>query len=167
MQSTWNLHGRRRLSDAIRNGEPLADVYNDLGADYEFSNEARAAFCGAVSFGLLTLHKLKAAGFKFRGDSFVERDADGAALEFNGLLGRGAWPAINSKLSALVGALEACRGYMEVADAPPAPAAVPEPEPLPVRIVAMPERITDTRIERDAAGNIAASSQIERDALPA
>jgi hypothetical protein len=167
MRSTWDLHGRRRLADAIRNGEPIADVYNDLAVDYEFSHEARSAFHGAISFGLLTLNKLKAAGFKFRGDSIVERDADGAALELNGLLGRGAWPAINDKLACLVGALEAVRGYLEVEDAAPAPAAVPEPEPLPVRIVAMPERITDTRIERDAAGNISASSQIERDALPA
>lgn len=86
MQSTWNLHGRRRLAEAIANGEPLVDVYNDLGADYEFSHEARAAFHGAVSCGLQTLDKLRAAGFNFRGDSIVERNADGAALEFNGLL---------------------------------------------------------------------------------
>jgi hypothetical protein len=163
MQSTtWDLHGRRRLAAAIRNGEPLAAVYNDLAVDYEFSHEARSAFCGAVSFGLLTLQKLRSAGFKFRGDTFVERDADGAALEFNGLLGRGAWPKINDKLACLVGALEAVRNYLQVEDG--APAAVPEPEPLPVRIVAMPDRRTETKIERDAKGNIAASLQIERDA---
>jgi hypothetical protein len=165
MQSTtWDVHGRRRLADAIRNGEPLAAVYNDLAVDYEFSHEARSAFCGAVSFGLLTLQKLRSAGFKFRGDTFVERDADGAALEFNGLLGRNAWRAINDKLACLVGALEAVRGYLQVEDGAPAPAAVPEPEPLPVRIVAMPDRLTETKIERDEKGNIAASLQIERDA---
>ena len=69
---------------------------------------------------------------------------------------------------ALLSALEGCRRWLVVRqpDPPPAPVKAPEPAPLKVQIVGMPDRLTSTEIARDAAGNIASSAQIERDAVP-
>ena len=87
---------------------------------------------------------------------------------------------VDALLQTLAGFLENARAYLPVDrlelprtwledPAPAAPAPVPEPAPEPpqvlkVEIVALPERLTQSVIERDADGNIKQTMQIERDA---
>ena len=165
MQSTtWDVHGRRRLADAIRNGEPLAAVYNDLAVElWVFPRSpvrilrrslVRPAHTPEAAVGWLQVprrHLCRARRRRRRPG--IQRPARQKRL------------ACNQRQAGVPGRRAGSRpGYLQVEDGAPAPAAVPEPEPLPVRIVAMPDRLTETKIERDEKGNIAASLQIERDA---
>jgi hypothetical protein len=160
----WTHYGRRRLADAITNGEPLPDAFNELGHQIA-STAGLSAFVGFLAASLETLDRLRAAGFKFSGDPILTRTGQAAALELTGDIERRDWAALEGKCCLLITALEACRDWLAVQQpVPPKRAAVAEPAPVPVRIVGMPERVTETLIERDAKGNIAASTQIERDA---
>ncbi len=164
MSEHWTNYGRRRLADAITNGEPLPDAFNELGHQIA-STAGLSAFVGFLAASLETLDKLRSAGFKFSGDPILTRTGQAAALELTGDIERRDWAALEAKCSLLITALEVCRDWLAVQQpVPPAKrAALADPLPIPVHIVSMPERVTETQIERDAKGNISASTQIERD----
>lgn len=158
MNNYWTDYGRRRFADAIAKDEPLEDVGNELARQLA-SSAGKDAFGGFVSAGLETLDKLRAAGFKFSGDQILTQTGQAASLELIGIFERQEWATLNNKISMLISVLEGCRRWLFVQQVP----AVSAP-PLAVHIVAMPDRVTETQIERNDTGEIVASLQVERDA---
>lgn len=127
---------------------------------------------GAVSYLMLVYGSLERAGLV---PQYADEDLNrfmhaggavmAAAFTQRYALKDGPW--ISSRLSAMVGIVNEHRAKLNFVapvvakQAPPAPAA-----PIEVRVVGMPERVTESSVTYDAEGNIKSTKQTEKDADP-
>jgi len=155
--------GYRRFIEAHRRGEDLVKLLNDLLATRHQGGGAEV-LSGALSALMASYDALVAAGCRIhcanddRVDALLAGPPTARAVALSLALNAADGAAASQLLSGIVQAVQALRGYVDWRDAP-------DPQPLAVRVVGMPDRITRTRIERDDAGRIATTQHIEFDAL--
>jgi hypothetical protein len=143
-------------SNAIANGT-LETKLNDIGNHEGSMSEV---YGGAVSCLLTCYRALLAAGFTVESDDpaldeFLKADVASQIISIKRFLSVGD----GKKLSAMVGIVHGCRMFIGFKAPQPATTA-----PTQVQVVAMPERVTSTEVERDQDGNITAARQVARDA---
>lgn len=143
-------------SNAILTGN-LEKKLNDISHHEGSMSEV---YGGAVSALLTCYRALLAAGFTVESDDpaldeFLKADAASQIISIKRFIAAGD----GKKLSAMVGIVHGCRGIISFKAPQPATTA----PPTQVQVVAMPERVTTTEVERDAQGNILAARQVERD----
>ena len=158
--------GYRAMVETIASGRSIHDMLNAI-----LANERGHLYVGSMTCVLHSFLALRRAGFGFRHadprlDKCFTADEASMLIEMNRLNTVGTlkfWGAVASAVSS-------CREFLsfkEPPQAPQAPIAVQlvnwPAEPTQVQVVAMPERITSTEVERDQDGNITAARQVERD----
>ena len=158
MNATYQF-GRDRFLEAVRTGEWLPDVLNELarGGHMMLAGGFRAAWD--------LLERARQCGFRFSSQTPAYKEIF-AAPYYRGLtLLSDAQLAPDSArrdayASALVDALGAIRPYLRYArnDAP-----TTKPEPLEIKIVGLPDRLTTSDVVRDQDGNITKTVQHEFD----
>lgn len=142
-------------SNAILTGN-LEKKLNDISHHEGSMSEV---YGGAISCLLTCYRALLAAGFTVESDDpgldeFLKADVASQIISIRRFISAGD----GKKLSAMVGVVHGMRFLISFKAPQPATTA-----PTQVQVVAMPERVTSTEVERDAQGNITAARQVERD----
>lgn len=159
----WTKHmtpfqtGYLATCHAIANGT-LETKLNDISHN---EGSVSDTYGGAISCVLSVYRDLLKAGITVESDdkqidAFLKADPATQIIQIRRFLSAGDGKA----LSALAGVVHSCRMFVTFREKQIAPTG-----PTQVQVVAMPERVTSTEVERDAQGNIAAARQVERDAV--
>jgi hypothetical protein len=160
MNSVYQF-GRNRFIEAVRTGERLPDVLNELlrGGELMLAGGFRAAWD--------LLEKARQSGIRFSSQTPLYRELFGAPY-YRGLTllsdaQQASDPARrDAYASALVHSIRAIRPYLRFGgrNGP-----TTKPEPLEIKIVGLPDRVTTSEVVRDSAGNITQTVQHEFDEL--
>lgn len=167
-------HGRNIGFTALKSGDfaPLRSIVADtLADDSRKSAAATAALFGALHFFGQVLDSAKAVGVRF-----AVEPVDCSRLAYAAMSDLAEYDDLSVRIINDIVALRRDAPNLSI-DWPspaaeqinPEPIAVrvveqPDSGPTEVRVVAMPPRHTETAIERDKAGNIVATKQVEVDA---
>lgn len=134
------------------------------------TNQTMAVLSGAVSCLMLVYGCIERAGLvpKYEDDElnrFMHSGGDTMAAAFTQKFHISDEPWLSSRLSAMVSVVTAHRDKLNFIS-PVAAKRKPTAPPIPVevRVVGMPDRVTETSVEYDADGNIKSSKQTEKDA---
>lgn len=163
MQAT----GAAAFSDTLTSGGCVAKLLNDLSRNQ--TAQTAGIYSGAVSCLLGTYLAVRDAGYKCKStdpeiDAFLQSPGSVMAAALTQKFAQadgGEWLSV--RLSALVAEVVSRREKISRA---PAAAAPPAPEPLAVRVVGMPDRVTETSVKYDGSGNIKSTVQTESDVAP-
>lgn len=174
-ETTWMQYGRRQMIDAYQADQDVIRMANDLAKTTNIQ-AGRDAFQGALLAAIELLTKAAKAGCCTFGASNAASedlarrigagDASGIWLRYLALLKDGGSDESDTMRSAIFDALDKMRrsGKVRFSVVEVKREAGAETVPMKVEIVGMPERITTSDIERDSAGNIKATAQVEKDA---
>jgi hypothetical protein len=161
-----NALGYRRFIEAIRSGEDLYKILTQLSAT-RTTQVGGELFAGAIACLLDTYHSLCEASYKPTNEDrelqeFLVGGRARVAVDISRGLNGGDLHQLAKRLSALVDVVSALRGKLTWRQ--PEPALPAKPEPLDVRVVAMPDRVTSTTIHRAAESmEVTGSTQIQVD----
>ena len=152
--------GRDRFLEAVRTGEWLPDVLNELarGGHMMLAGGFRAAWD--------LLERARQCGFRFSSQTPAYKEILAAPYCRGLTLLSDAQLAPDSArrdayASALVDALGAIRPYLRFVRNESEPTT--KPEPLEIKIIGLPDRLTTSDVVRDQAGNITKTVQHEFD----
>jgi hypothetical protein len=160
--------GERALRDTLSSGGDVAKLMTDL-----YRNQTAGTsdlFSGCASSLLQVYVAVRDADLA---PHYDDADLDGflhspeavmAATLTQKLAQADAGPWLSSRLTAITAAVVAVREKLTF-HTPLAIAPAP-PEPIAVRVVGMPDRVTESSVKYDADGNIKSTTQTERDAAP-
>jgi hypothetical protein len=160
--------GALALRDTIRSGGDIARLLNSLHSDA--TQETTAILTGSVSYLLTTYLKLRDANLAPRFvdeelDQFMQAPATAMAATLTQKMSRRGTEAwVSSRLTAMVHTVNLHREKLTFPE--PVAIAPAPPEPIAVRVVGMPDRVTESSVKYDADGNIKSTTQTERDAAP-
>jgi hypothetical protein len=155
--------GARALCDTLKSGGDVAKLMNDLYRNQTVGTSD--IFSGCASSLLRVYVAVRDADLAPHHD---DADLDGflhsphtvmAATLTQKFSQADAGPWLSARLTAMTATVVAARDKLTFHD--PAP-----PEPIAVRVVGMPERITEAAVKYDAAGNITSTTTTERDTVP-
>ena len=155
--------GAARLIGQLNARQPVMDVFREFQKDLNGPNAA--LFTGAVSKALTLLSVAQGNGAGLGSpeklvDAIVKSPGYALCIEMNRALANNDFNVISQVLRAVAAGLDALAlHHPEMLRQPVAKTAT-----LDVRVVGLPERRTETEIERDAVGDIVSTVQIERDA---
>lgn len=167
MSTSMRTTGETAFRDTLKNGGCLAALLNELARNQ--TQQTQDIFAGAVSDLLATYVAVRSAGLAPQSadseiDAFLQSPASVMAAQLTQKLSKADHsPWANSCLSAMVSAVSTHRDKITW----PAPTAVAPaaPEPIAVRVVGMPDRVTETAVTYDTkTGDIKSTTQTERDA---
>ena len=156
--------GYRAFVETLMTGGDIAALLNEQAQRGKAGNDS---FIGAVSALGKIFIQVREAGHALPifEDTAVRNFVSLGQASLSDLLNfhtQSRSPKLSAVLSAMVLAVHTHRAAVTVA-APQPPA---QPDPLPVKIVSMPDRVRESTIERDKNGNIDKATQIERDVTP-
>lgn len=161
--------GADRLIEVINKGKPAVDCFAELLPEMLTPNFEY--FSGAVSRGVQLLQTAKTNGVTVKAkDPLMQRVLDMGGAEMSIALNK----AANGRdLMRLVDMLRIIGGAIDMIakkdsrllNAAPQRTAASEGQPLKIEIVSQPARVTTTKIERNPAGEITSSFQLEEDTL--
>jgi len=168
--------GGRRLIEQIEQRRPVLEVFRDLLPN-AFDSSGAPTFSGAVSMALRLLDNAKRNRVSFRSANKGAAAVIGAptsqtAIDLNRATAQRDYFAIVGTLTAIAAALDSVASKnMDMLNnrrAPDHPAGRREKqamtsEPIKVEVITMPARVTDVRVERNAAGDIVSTSHLEQD----
>jgi hypothetical protein len=152
--------GAERLREELKAGRPTLPVLRDLLKDYGTSNIA--VFSGALSEAITLIGDAQAKGLKL---SIGGRPIGGAAaicVELNRSMQQKDFMLLCEQVKIVAGGVDAIRGRINWSRT--ANTAENATAPVRVEVVSLPTRKTTSEVYRDLAGNIVASTQVERDA---
>lgn len=166
MANNMQSVGWQALSDTLKNRGDIAGLINGMFATKTPATTDIVA--GSITCLLTIYVAVRDAGHTLRFkdadlDEFMQSPGSVMAAAITLRSGRrdgGAW--LSSRLSAITHVVNLHREKMTFNE--PVATAAAVPEPLTVRVVGMPDRVTETNVTYDAKGNIASTSQTERDA---
>lgn len=153
--------GAARLVAQVRGRQPAMNVFRELFKDVD--TPTAAIFSGAVGQALDMLTTARNKGARLSSpDPFVDvvlkLPGLHLAIELNRMFAKGEFTRISHVLRAVAGGLDAlARSNPEMLEQADTQA------PLDVRVVGLPDRVTETSVGRNAAGEITRSTQIETD----
>ncbi len=156
--------GAARLMGQLNARQPVMDVFREFQKDLNGPNAA--LFTGAVGKALTMLSVAQGNGAGLGSpeklvDVIIKCPGYVLCIEMNRALANNDFNVIFQLLRAVAGALDAIAlHHPEMLRQPVAKTA-----PLDVRVVGLPERRTETEIERDAVGDIVSTVQVERDVV--
>lgn len=162
----WQRAGPELVDQAINRRESVLATLESI-EPFQNTPAGNALMFSAVSRCIWAAWELKNTRLtpEFKHPIFSKSHAVGV-LEINRLLDAGAADAVGDivrEAARIVDDAVKNHGIKIVAAAPDAGSAQPPAAPIKVEVVAMPARQAETVISRDGAGNIARSTQIERD----
>ena len=167
--------GGRRLIEQIEQQRPVLEVFRDLLPN-AFDSAGAPIFGGAVSMALRLLDNAKRNRVGFRSANkgaaaIIAAPTSQTAIDLNRATAQRDYFAIVGTLTAIAAALDSVASKnMEMLNrrTPDHPAGrrgkqAMTSEPIKVEVVTMPARVTDVRVERNAAGDIVSTSHLEQD----
>ena len=150
--------GANRLHDEIKAGRSVLPLLRDFMRDYGSANVGMLS--GALSGSLALIRSAEAAGVTFEIEGRSIGPASGLAVQLTRAFAERDLMGICELTKIVAGSIDGLRSSGAINFDPPKE---PEAGPLRVEVVSLPARETSTAVERDEKGNIASSTQIERD----
>jgi hypothetical protein len=155
--------GHLAMIETITSGRPIDQHINELAKTI-----ADESFYGALECLISTYVAIRAAGlvppFEDKDlDKFMHAGVNTMCLTINQQCA--AWNSkwLNVHIAAMIQVINTNRD--KISFSRPVAQAAPVPEPLPVRVIGLPDRVTDTKVTYDASGNIASTAQTEKDVV--
>lgn len=162
--SSLREYGRDTFYAAFNSGLPIAPVFQKAANQYTAG--APGPLAGMLSAGLAVIDQFCKQGHVFGDGGEQLSDAHNMAIIFTSQMNQRDNTGIGRTLSVLSAGLECVRSTLP-AGSWIGKTAVAAPAPLPVYVVALPARQTNTTITRDAAGEILSTTQTQRDLVAA
>lgn len=153
MQTIEQL-GVNRLHDEIRAGRSTLPLLRDFLKDYGTANIQM--FSGAISGSLALIRQAEAVGWAFETEGRAMWNSSSLAVELTRACAERDLMLVCEITKLVAGTVDKLQGAISFG-------AKEEQGPLRVEVVSLPNRETATMIERDDAGNIKSSAQLERD----
>jgi hypothetical protein len=167
--NTFQL-GQRAMLDAFNAGQRLDRFIETLSAGA--SPEEQTIFAGAVDTIVATYWAFRGKGLEVAKhddpilDQFLHSGKNAMLALVRPRVQRFDHAWLNTHMTAVLRVLQPLAGLNPISLAEPAPTAPPpEPQAMPVRVVGMPERVTESSVAYDAQGNIKSAKQTEKDAV--
>ena len=166
--------GVLRLHEELKAGRPTLAVFRDLIRDVGTGQQG--PFIGACSEGLRLLGEAQASKVKFRcadkqTEGVLSRPASQLAIDANRLVAARDWIGLSALLIAVSAGLDGIRGNLDFTGKSRRrdgkPTGTSATIPLKVEIVGQNPRVTTTKVNRNAAGDIVSTMHLEEDALQA
>jgi hypothetical protein len=163
--NSQQLLGFTAMQETITNGGAIDTLLNDLARGVH--KGSADLYAGALSCILGSYLAVRTSGVAPR---YADKDLDsfmqaGPATMAAALTQRGtAWDVawLSTYTGAIAKVVDLNRTTLKFSA--PVAVAAPAPEPMPVRVIGMPERVTESSISYDSQGNIKATKQTEKDA---
>lgn len=167
MNTQWTNYGFRKVVAAVNASDldGIATTLNDSMVNWHGTPTPGEVFTGAIEAVLTITDRARAAGLvNFSGGQGADmNDVNGFILRLNTALHRKEWTEVQGLVQCAVDTLAQVmqKTNLRVALTPPRNNA---PQPMPVTVVSLPDRMTESSVTRNDKGEIVSTHQFETDA---